>query len=58
MKNQDNYYKQFRKTCKQYFDFDDATFEEFKNITLIKNVQKGEVLQDTYILPPKVKTIF
>ena len=50
MQNQDIYYKQFRKVCSQYFDFDDETFQQFKDITFLKNVEKGEIIQDTYSL--------
>lgn len=48
MEDNNKYYKQFRDISKQYYDFDDPTFEEFKNITFIKRVQKNEIIQDTY----------
>lgn len=42
------YYEQFRNICSQYYDFDDESFEKFKDITFIKDVKKGEVLLDNY----------
>ncbi|MGB5868231.1 MAG: cyclic nucleotide-binding domain-containing protein, partial [Arcobacteraceae bacterium] len=48
MTNQEIYYEQFRTICNQYYTFDDENFEEFRKITFIKEVEKGEVLQDNY----------
>lgn len=42
------YYEQFRNVCKQYYDFNDESFEELKNITFLKEVKKGEILLDNY----------
>lgn len=44
----DKYFEQFRLACSQYYNFSDEVFEDFKNICLIKEVKKGEILQDTY----------
>lgn len=48
MKKSEEYFKQLREACKQYYEFSDESFEAFKNICFIKEVKKGEVLQDTY----------
>lgn len=48
MKKSEEYFKQLRDACKQYYEFSDESFEAFKNICFIKEVKKGEVLQDTY----------
>ncbi len=42
------YYDKLRKACNQYYKFSDESFEAFKDICFIKEVKKGEVLQDTY----------
>jgi signal-transduction protein with cAMP-binding, CBS, and nucleotidyltransferase domain len=42
------YFNQLREVCKQYQNFSDNSFEEFKKICFIKDVKKGEVLQDIY----------
>lgn len=42
------YYEQFRNVCKQYYDFNDESFEKLKNITFLKEVKKGEILLDNY----------
>lgn len=42
------YYEQFRKVCKQYYNFDDENFERLKNITFLKEVKKAEILLDNY----------
>jgi len=44
----DKYFEQLRQTCRQYYNFSDESFEDFKNICFIKEMQKGEILQDTY----------
>lgn len=44
----EQYYKQFRDTCSQYYDFNDEDFQKLKNITFLKDVKKGEVLLDNY----------
>ncbi len=41
-------FNQLRETCKQYQDFSDKSFEEFRKISFLKEVKKGEVLQDVY----------
>jgi len=44
----DKYFEQFRLACSQYYNFSDEVFEDFKNICFIREVKKGEILQDTY----------
>lgn len=44
----DKYFEQFRLACSQYYNFSDEIFEDFKRICFIKEVKKGEILQDTY----------
>lgn len=44
----DKYFDQLRAACKEYQDFSDKSFEEFKEICFVKEVKKGEVLQDIY----------
>ena len=38
------YFEQFRNVCKQYYDFNDESFERLRNITFLKEVKKGEIL--------------
>jgi signal-transduction protein with cAMP-binding, CBS, and nucleotidyltransferase domain len=44
----EEYYKQFRKACDEYFVFDDERFEKLKDITFFKEIKKGEILLDNY----------
>ncbi|WP_428025131.1 Crp/Fnr family transcriptional regulator [Arcobacter sp.] len=41
-------FNQLRETCKQYQNFSDKSFGEFRKISFLKEVKKGEVLQDVY----------
>jgi signal-transduction protein with cAMP-binding, CBS, and nucleotidyltransferase domain len=45
---EEEYFNQLREVCKQYYNFSDEAFKAFKSICFIKEVKKGEVLQDTY----------
>jgi signal-transduction protein with cAMP-binding, CBS, and nucleotidyltransferase domain len=48
LNNMEEYYKQLKNACKPYYDFSDESFEKFKSICFVKEVQKGEVIQDVY----------
>lgn len=48
MQNEENYFNQLREVCKIYHNFSDEAHEKFKKICFIKEVKKGEVIQDTY----------
>ncbi|WP_320033813.1 Crp/Fnr family transcriptional regulator [Halarcobacter sp.] len=48
MKKNEEYFKQLREVCNQYHKFSDEAFEALINISFIKEVKKGEILQDTY----------
>ena len=42
------YYQRLREVCKEYQDFSDKSFDAFKKICFVKNIKKGEILQDSY----------
>ncbi|OCL86044.1 DNA-binding transcriptional activator YeiL [Aliarcobacter thereius] len=44
----EDFYKQLRIACDEYFDFDDESFKKLKDITFFKEIKKGEVLLDNY----------
>ncbi|MCH9813977.1 MAG: cyclic nucleotide-binding domain-containing protein, partial [Epsilonproteobacteria bacterium] len=44
----DTYFDQLRSACSAYYDFSDESFEAFKKICFVKEVKKGDILQDTY----------
>ncbi len=48
MKETQKYFDQLKEQCKQYHDFSNESFEMFKDICFVKEVKKGEILQDTY----------
>lgn len=44
----ENFYKQLRVACDEYFVFDDESFKRLKDISFFKEIKKSEVLLDNY----------
>lgn len=44
----EKYYTQLRNACKEYQEFSDESFQEFTKYLSVKEIKKGEVLQDIY----------
>lgn len=44
----EDFYKQLRIACDEYFAFDDESFKKLKDNSFFKEIKKGEVLLDNY----------